>query len=129
MSDMRVRIDPATLMIDGVEGRTFTADEFAALVPPDCPVCGTQVRIDQINVTFSAEEEAAHGRSYIAGMWDCPHGCNPRTGERMHFGQSFESRRGVPGVTCTCTCGDTTVVLSEAEGQAWRAEPREVTGE
>jgi hypothetical protein len=119
MSDLR--INPETFMIDGLERRTFTAGEFARIEPPSCPVCGAKVSIDRIDVTFNAEEEARTGRSYIAGRWECPHDCDPRTGQRMHYSQSFETGMGWEGVKCMCSCGDETVTITTAESDAWRA--------
>jgi hypothetical protein len=78
---MGLAIDPETLMISGGD-RVFTAGQFALLVPPPCPVCGATVDVDRIDVTLNAEEEARRGRSYIIGRWECPHHCDPRTGQR-----------------------------------------------
>src|SRR5437763_1889593 len=47
------------------------------------------VLIDRIDVTLNEAAEILHGRSYVAGRWECPHHCNPRTGQRMHYGQEF----------------------------------------
>lgn len=119
-----ITINPETLLLDGLEDRPLTADEFAQIRPPACPVCGTTVTIDRIDITLNAEELARQGRTYIAGRWECPRGCNPRTGQRMHYSQSASRSMGAPGVTLTCSCGDETVALDQAEMDAWRAEHR-----
>lgn len=126
MDDGRVHlsIDPRTAQIGGLPAGAMTASEFAHLVPPDCPVCGAQVTIDRIDVTFSAEEEAKRGRQYIAGLWECPHGCDPLTGQRVHYSQSYRTGMSFEGTECTCTCGDVTVVLIKAEADAWQAVHR-----
>jgi hypothetical protein len=43
-----------------------------------CPVCDARVERAQIDVTSASD---AYPR-YIPGMWQCPRGCNPDTGER-----------------------------------------------
>jgi hypothetical protein len=113
-------VNPETLLIDGLERRTFTAAEFARTVPPDCPVCGAQVTIDRIDVTLNEEDHRQRGRSYIAGMWECPHHCDPRTGQRMHYSQSYESGVAQDGMTCVCSCGDEQVTVTADEFIAWK---------
>jgi hypothetical protein len=113
-------INPQTAQIDGLPAGGMTADEFARLVPPSCPVCGAQVVVDRVDITWDAEEEARLGRQYIAGRWECPHGCNPLTGQRRHYGQSYRTGKGFEGTECTCTCGDVTIILTKAEADAWQ---------
>lgn len=116
-----ITINPETLLLSGLPGNTLTADEFAQLEPPPCPVCGAAVQIDRVDVTFNEDDLRANGRTYIAGMWHCPRGCNPRTGQRMHYSQSAELSIGDPGIRARCSCGDEAVLLSQAEEDAWRA--------
>jgi len=77
------------------------------------------VLIDRIDVTLNEAAEVLHGRSYVAGRWECPHHCNPRTGQRMHYGQEFRTGASLAGTECACSCGDKTVVLDEAERAVW----------
>ena len=114
-------INPETLLIEGLEHRTFTAEQFARIEPPACPVCGATVEIDRIDVTFNAEEEARQGRNYIPGMWRCPHNCNPRTGQRMHYSQSVSSGIG-SGYSLECSCGFSQQGLTGDELAALRQE-------
>jgi hypothetical protein len=115
--------DPETLDIPELAHRSFTAGEFAAIEPPACPVCGAKVTIQRIEVTLNAEDEAANGRSYIAGMWECPRGCDPRTGRRRHFSQSFGL--GLSGHFFECSCGMKETDLTGAELVALREEHHE----
>lgn len=80
---------------------TFSAEEFARLEHPPCPVCGTSVEFARIDVTLNREQELREGRRYIVGPWCCPHGCNPITGERMHS-QSFGVEDGDAWFKCMC---------------------------
>lgn len=109
-------------MIEGSGQETFTAEEFARIVPPACPVCGATVSVNRIDVTLNAEEEALRGRTYMMGRWNCPHGCDPRTGTRRHYGQSCKTDAGRDVTECTCTCGDVTLVQNMAEFAAWHDE-------
>jgi hypothetical protein len=111
-------INPETLLIDGLERRAFTADEFARIAPPSCPVCGAQVTIDRIDVTLNEEDHRQHGRSYIAGMWECPRHCNPRTGQRMHLSQQAYYHPG--GNRVACSCGDEQTGLATEDFIAWK---------
>ncbi len=113
-------INLQTLMIDGLERRSFTAAEFAEIKPPACPVCGAEVTIQRIDVTLNAEDEAARGRTYIAGMWACPRDCNPRTGQRRHFSQSVG--RDMTGAFFECSCGVKETGLTSAEVETLRVE-------
>jgi hypothetical protein len=90
-------------MIDELNHRAFTAGEFAAIEQPPCPVCGTPVEIERLDVTMNAEDERLNGRSCIAGMWSCPRDCDPRTGERRHYSQQFAA--GPDGMSFECSCG------------------------
>jgi hypothetical protein len=91
----------------------MTAAEFAQIPPQPCPVCGTTVNVEQIDVTPNPMYLAEHGRIYIAGIWSCPRGCDPETGKRYHGGYTryadFEGPRYV------CSCGDTVYVHTQAE--------------
>jgi hypothetical protein len=110
---VKLTIDPATLSLLPKFRDGLTTAEFAALVPPECPVCGEQVTVQRIDVTPDAEWHAQHGRLYIVGMWECPHHCDPRTGQRVHFGQSYRSSMAIGGVEATCSCGDVTVCAGD----------------
>jgi hypothetical protein len=103
---MTLTIDPESHLLGGYDPRrAFSAAEFAASFsePPACPVCGTPVSIDRIDVTLNREDEIAHGRSYIPGRWECSRGCNPVTGERYHGGWQIAS--STAGWRYTCSCG------------------------
>jgi hypothetical protein len=98
---------PKTVTIDGIDIPTgsFSAEEFAALVPPPCPVCGAPVDWYRVDVTLTMAEMLAHGRRFTVGRFRCPHDCNPRTGQRYHgaqkMGQDFDGRQ------FECSCGFT----------------------
>lgn len=67
-------IDPDTFVIvtlDDVEGPD---------VLPPCPVCGTMIEIDMIEVTTWNGPPA-----WIEGMWECPNGCDPRAGDPRYL--------------------------------------------
>ena len=100
----------------------MSAGQFADLEFPRCPVCDSPVEADRIDITYSAETEAAYGRRYIPGMWECPHGCDPVAMVRRHFSQSYERGIGYPGTKCTCTCGNVTMTMNVAEAVAWQDE-------
>lgn len=125
---VQLTINPETLFLDGAPDGLLTGGQFAELAPPACPVCGAAVEVDRLDATPNEEYEAAHGRGYLVGMWHCPHDCNPRTGQRVHYGQQYSTGPGDAGTTCSCTCGDTTVVLSRAEWAAWQAVHRAAPG-
>jgi hypothetical protein len=112
-----------------LSGRSFTADEFAQLEWPPCPVCGGKLSVQRIDITMNADDEARNGRSYIAGLYECEHHCDLRTGQRVHYGQSFRS--GGPdlgdGIECTCSCGDVRI-LARGEVRAWQ-DVHQVPGE
>lgn len=94
-----IQINPDTLRIEGVDGHERrSAAEMAALGRPPCPVCGTPVIIQHIDVTTNAADELRNGRSYVLGSWDCPRGCNPRTGERLHASHNSSPE----GYGCSC---------------------------
>jgi len=105
MPEITLAIDPESLQLTGAERRGFTAGEFAAMEPPPCPVCGTPVIIDRIDVTENAEDEAANGRTYVPGMWRCPHDCDPRAGQRVHLNCTYGFDAG--GAWFECSCGET----------------------
>jgi len=99
--------------------RTFTAEQWAALTMPACPVCGATVRVDRIDVTANEADLAAGGRTYMAGLWECPHGCDPVAMTRRHYGQSARTSPAFDGIELSCTCGDTTAAGTAAEAAAW----------
>lgn len=96
--------DATDLFPPDVYGGTFSADEFARLPIPNCPVCGIRVELDRIDVTLNEAELEARGRRYIAGRWTCPRGCNPLTGERLHGNHTIESGM-TDGIRFICNCG------------------------
>jgi hypothetical protein len=112
--------NPQTFGIDGLTRRVFTAGEFARIDPPRCPVCGAKVTIERIDITANEEDEARNGRTYIAGMWECPHGCDPRTGERRHYEQKVSS--GIDGLALECSCGFSQAYLTGTDLAALAAE-------
>ena len=73
------RIDPHSLQIIGWPDGRLSESEFAALERPPCPVCGTRVDVQQIDVSCSTDYPE---RMFVQGRWSCPNLCNPRTGER-----------------------------------------------
>ena len=51
-------------------------------VMPPCPVCGTPIEQDMIDVsTWAGPSEQ------IPGMWECPNGCDPRRADPRHTGR------------------------------------------
>lgn len=91
----------------------MTAAEFAQLVPQPCPVCGTAVDVDRIDVTPNADYAADWGHVYIAGRWACPRGCDPETGKRYHGG--YARHADFEGPRFICSCGDVVYVHTQAE--------------
>ena len=118
---MKLTINPETHLIEGVTRDPLTGPQFAALQPPDCPVCHAMVNMDRIDVTPDADYHARYGNCYIVGLWTCPHGCDPRTGERMHYGQTYETSKSRIGTLARCSCGDETVISSQLEYDGWIA--------
>jgi hypothetical protein len=88
-----------------VNDRTFSAGEFAQLNAPDCPVCGTKGELQRLDVTLNEAQLQKEGRRYIPGLWSCPHGCNPNTGQQFHGGQQWETEMIGDGVRFVCSCG------------------------
>jgi hypothetical protein len=120
---VKLTIDPETLLIAGdAAKRAYSAAEFAALESPDCPVCHLPATVQRLDVTLNAEDERLNGRSYIVGLWDCPRGCDPRTGRRCHSSQTFG--KGLDGwrFACSCEGGAEHAGLSDAEFAALRRE-------
>lgn len=114
-------IDPETLLLTGYDHqRRFSAAEFAELEAPRCTVCGAKVSIQQIDVTFNEADERANGRTYIPGMWHCPHGCNPRTGQRLHGDWEVSRSMGEDWVRFRCNCGADEYTLTNEELAALR---------
>lgn len=83
---------------------TYSQAEFDRLPRPPCPVCGGPTQLDRIDVTRNARELAERGRRYIAGIADCPCGCNPVTGERFHDWTEVIGGWET-GVRFRCSCG------------------------
>jgi hypothetical protein len=90
-------------MTSDIYAGTFTADQFAALPRPPCPVCGDTIHIDRIDVTLNEHDLIAYGRRYIVGRSSCPRGCDPTTGQRFHGYQ--EQGYGPAGGYFRCSCG------------------------
>lgn len=82
---------------------TFTAEEFGRLPRPPCPICGTPVDFDRLDVTTREHFDRTGERLYMAGRWSCPHDCDPVAGERRHFNRS--SGNDIAGLWFTCSCG------------------------
>jgi hypothetical protein len=68
------QIDPDTLTLTGPH-RRFTAHEFNRQAWPPCPVCRTTTKVDRLDVPHLDNPEPV----YIAGHWECPRGCDPRS--------------------------------------------------
>lgn len=66
-------IDPPSFGLHGGTPPT-TADEFAEQQWPPCPVCGTTVDVDRIDISAFDDVEPR----YIMGQWECPNGCDPK---------------------------------------------------
>ena len=82
-SIIRTRVNPVTFRIDGLVGR-LDAEQTGMVEPPPCLLCETPIPLEWVDVTYANDT----GRRYMLGAWECPAGCDPRTGERG---------RGVPG--------------------------------
>lgn len=122
------RLERASTKLNGEPGCTYSQAEFDRLPRPPCPVCGGPTQIDRIDVTRNARELAERGRRYIAGMAECPRGCNPVTGERFHgwtevtsgWESGFRFRCGC-GADELCPSGDRLGELLAEHQQAGRA--------
>jgi hypothetical protein len=101
---------------------TMTATQFAEMGGQDCPVCGTRVDVERVDVTPNAAYEWEHGRVYIAGRWACPRGCNPQTGRRYHGNVAYMANGLAEPVRATCTCGGEAWLTTGSEHEAWRLE-------
>lgn len=120
------RIDPDTLSLTNLDvpdrhSVIYSAQEFAAQQWPPCPVCGTTVDVNQIDVTLNEEDERRNGRTYISGPWSCPRGCNPVTGQRLHYAQQFGGGAD-GGRSFRCSCGTEEYGLSADEFTRLREE-------
>ena len=105
------RIDPETLSLTNPDAPDrFAAAEFASQRWPPCPVCGATVEPEQIYITANEEDHRLNGDTYIPGLWSCPRGCNPLTGQRMHYSQ--ESGQDANGRWFRCSCGVSEISLS-----------------
>lgn len=98
---MSIGIGPETFELTGLDP-SYTAAGFAALEFPACPVCGAMITVDRVDVTLNAADEAANGRSFVAGLHECPRGCDWRTGERKHFSVTWGQRTDGGFVDCSC---------------------------
>lgn len=84
---------------------TFTAEQFARLDRPPCPVCGAPIDFERVDVTTSWHFEKTGEHQYIVGPWRCPHDCDPVKGERRHYSQSLIAGSTPDGPTFRCSCG------------------------
>jgi hypothetical protein len=100
--------------------RRYTADEFAKLPRPLCPVCGVVAEIDRIYATANEEEHAIRGDLFIAGRWSCPRGCNLITGQRLHESYKVQSRD--EGFWFECSCGFEDLITTKEQRDAVLAE-------
>ena len=98
----------------------MTAAEFARLEPQPCPVCGTTVDVEQVDVTPNPMYEALHGRLYIAGRWACPRDCDPETGRRYHG--RFTLHGDHMTAIYACSCGGEVRVHNQAEHDQFFAD-------
>lgn len=100
----QLAIDPETHLLTGYErGRRWTVAQRDLVLRPECPVCRSLVDIQWLDVTANEADEREHGRTFVPGMWSCPHGCNPVTGERWHAGWQIVTN--AEGWHYTCSCG------------------------
>lgn len=75
-------LDPDTWQLAGGPAQTLTGHEWREQVWPSCPACGSEIRVERIDVTTKGEAWAAGGvRQYIVGLWECPNECDPRRAE------------------------------------------------
>lgn len=71
--------DPDSRQLAGGPSRTLTGAEWRGQVWPPCPVCGSTIDVERIDVTSKGEAWAVGGvRRYIVGLWECPNECDPR---------------------------------------------------
>jgi hypothetical protein len=75
----RWSINPETFRLDGPGGR-MSAQEFAAVERPPCPVCGTTIHVERVNVQGRADRFPV----FIRGPWQCPNECDPRSPREDH---------------------------------------------
>ena len=71
-------IDPDTLVV------VTLPDVPGPDVMPPCPVCGTPIEQDMIDVTSYMDP---YPPQYIPGMWECPNGCDPRNADPRWVGR------------------------------------------
>lgn len=119
------RIDPDTMGLTNPDApRRFTAEEWAQQQWPPCPLCGATVEPEQIYITANRRDFELHGHTYMPGLWSCPRGCNPITGERYH-GEQTVSREFGGGLGFRCSCGvDESGLTPEEFEQLRAAHPR-----
>jgi hypothetical protein len=72
----RWTINPETFGLDGPTGQ-FSAQEFDAIERPPCPVCGTTIDVDRINIQGAVDRFPV----FLIGSWRCPNQCDPRVGK------------------------------------------------
>jgi len=70
---LTVRLDPVTLNIEITPNRGLSGREFDELVLPSCPICGTTINLDRVNVMRMEDRWPV----YVPGRWTCPRGCYP----------------------------------------------------
>lgn len=123
-------LEPGTAWLSGLpHDRGYSADEFAQLELPACPVCGERLNVQRLDVTFNAADEKQHGRTFIPGLLECPSHCNLMTRERQHLGWHVEY--GIGGPVLRCSCGLSLTNGNSEEIRGFAAEhniPREYYG-
>lgn len=72
----RWTINPETFGLDGPTG-PLSAQEFRAIERPPCPVCGTTIEVDRVNVQMATDRFPV----FLIGRWQCPNECDPRVGK------------------------------------------------
>lgn len=119
------RIDPDALcLVNPDRPERFTGAEWAQQQWPPCPVCGATVEPDKIYATANQRDFDLNGDTYFPGLWSCPRGCNPETGERFHGEQT--TIRDVNGLGFRCSCGVHEVGLTREELDQLRAEHQRI---
>lgn len=51
---------------------------------PACPLCGTTIEVDLIDVTTWNRPVP---REYLIGVWECRNGCDPRDSDPRYIGR------------------------------------------
>lgn len=71
------RINPDTCQLEVQNGKapaTFRGQDLRAQDWPPCPVCGTAVDVNAIDVRKFADRFAV----FVLGSWECPNDCDPQ---------------------------------------------------